>query len=185
MAERKTSKQIVTFPEKDEAGNPHPNAGKPTGQIVFTFSDNSTETFDVTKVGEDIKFRAMLHGFSQKIGDSYAGAAATEDPLAYAKSAVRDTIAQLYRGEWRVAASGGGGPRVSDLATAIAQVTGESLEECVEFVGAMTDEEKKVWRKKPKIAAALAQMAAERAAAKAAALAAEAANAADADVALK
>jgi hypothetical protein len=155
MAERKTSKTINVIPEGQE------NAGAPSGTITFTFSDDTTETFDVSKVPDNIRFRLALHGAAQKIGDSYAGASADENPLAYAKDAVKSTIAQLYAGDWRVG-GGGGGPRVNELAMAISRAGGETLEECVEFVGAMSDDEKKAWRKKPKVALALAQIAAEK-----------------------
>ncbi len=155
MAERKTSKEILVHPEG------HAEAGKPTGEIKFTFSDETSEVFNLTSVKDDIRVRLALHGAAQKIGDSYAGAAATDDPLAYAKQAVKDTIAQLYAGDWRVS-GGGGGPRVNELAIAISRAGGEPLEECIEFVGAMTDEDKKAWRKKPKVALALAQIAAEK-----------------------
>jgi len=155
MAERKTSKEILMHPEG------HEKAGQPTGEIKFTFSDDTSETFNMSEVKPDMAVRLALHGAAQKIGDSYAGAAATEDPLAYAKQSVKETIAQLYAGDWRVS-GGGGGPRVNELAIAISRAGGEPLEECIEFVGAMTDEDKKVWRKKPKVALALAQIAAEK-----------------------
>jgi hypothetical protein len=164
MAERKTSKVVNVAPDTivvDGKDVPNPEAGKLLGTITFTFSDDTTETFEIGKVPEAIRDRLALHGAGQKIGDSYAGAAATDDPLAYAKEAVKDTIAQLYRGDWRVT-GGGGGPRVNELAMAISRAGGETLEECIEFVGAMTDEDKKVWRKKPKVALALAQIAAEK-----------------------
>lgn len=170
MAEKKISKEIQVYPadHADEALR-----GQPTGLIVWTFPDETKETFDLTKVNDGIKVRLSLHGASQKVGDSYAGAAQSGvDPIEYAKQAVKDTIAQLYAGDWR-AASAVGGPRVNDLAVALSRVTGEPLEGdegTIALVAAMTDEDKKVYRKKPKIAAALALIAAERAAAKAAEL---------------
>lgn len=170
MAEKKTSKEVVLHPEKLEDGSPNPNAGQPTGLILFTFSDDSTETFDLGKSNDAMKYRLALHGAGQKIGDSYAGAASDENPLEFAKTAVRETIAQIYAGTWRVG-GGGGGPRINELAQAMARATGETLEAMVEFVGAMTDEEKKVYRKKPKVAAKLAEIAAEKAIARAAELA--------------
>jgi hypothetical protein len=160
MAERKTTKEIVT----DADGNP-------TGSIVWKFSDESTITFDMSKVPDAIKSRLALHGASQKVGDSYAGAAGSSDPLAYAKKAVEETIAQLYAGDWRATVAAG--PRVNDLAVAISRATGEPLEGdggTIELVAAMSDEDKKVWRGKTKIKLALAQIVNERNAAKIAAL---------------
>jgi hypothetical protein len=163
MAERKTTKEIVLN-----------EAGDPTGVIKWTFSDGSTEEFNTTNVNDAIKARLAIHGASQKIGDSYAGAASSPDPLAYAKAAVKETIAQLYAGEWRATVAVG--PKVNDLAVAISRATGESLDDSVELVGAMTDEDKKVWRGKAKIKLELAKLVQERNAAKIAKLAEAAAK---------
>ncbi len=175
--------------------------GGPTGRIIFYFDDHrdakaatdkepevtanpSFEVFEVSKVGDAVRERLALHGASQKIGDSYASAGAEADPLAAAKLAVKETIAQLYAGTWRVNA--GGGPRVNDLAVALARVTGQPLEGedgTIADVATMSDEDKKVLRAKPKIKAALAQIAAEKAIerAKKAQEAAEAADKAEAE----
>lgn len=166
MAERKTSKVVDVAPEKvviDGKEVPNPEAGKLLGTITFTFSDDTKEVFEMSKVNETIRERLAFHGAGQKIGDSYAGAAAADDPLAYAKESVKDTIAQLYAGTWRANAGGGGGPRVNELAAAIARASGESIEDATEMVAAMSDEDKKVWRKKAKVALALAAIAAEKA----------------------
>lgn len=170
--------------------------GSPTGKVTFYFDDHvaagtegktpfdSFEVFDLSLVpganGLDpasMAGRLAIHGASQKIGDSYAGAAKEADPVAFAKEAVKGTIKQIYDGEWRVNA--GGGPRVNDLAKAIAAVTGQPLEGedgTVALVAAMSDDDKKAFRKKPKIAAALAKLAAEKAAERAAKLAEAAAK---------
>jgi hypothetical protein len=144
-------------------------AGLPTGIIKFLFEDTTEQTVDLNSLTDEMKFRLMVHGASQKIGDSYAGAKSESDPVAFAKTAVSETIDQIVKGLWRVTASGG--PRVTDLATVFAKVNGFSIEEAVEFVGGLTDEDVKALRKKPKIAAGLATLAAERAVAKAAAAA--------------
>ena len=69
--------------------------------VVFTMEAPEGEvgekfTFDLSKVSPDNVIRLALHGASQKIGDSYAGAKDSgEDPVAYAKAAIADTIKQL------------------------------------------------------------------------------------------
>lgn len=146
--------------------------------IVFKFDDGTEETFDSSRVNDDIKARAMMHGFSQKIGDSYAGAASAENPLAYAKQAVRETIATLYANEWK-APRGEGGPRVTDLAVAVSRVTGKSIEDVVALIEGLSDEDKKALRAKPKVKAALAAISQEKATARAAKLAAAAAEEGD------
>lgn len=180
MAERKTTKEILVYPEG------HENAGQPTGEVKFKFSDDSVETFTLANVSDAMIRRLALHGASQKIGDSYADAASETDPLAFAKESVKETIAQLYAKDkggldtWRV--GGGGGARTNDLAVATARATGQTLEDSIELVDAMSDDDKKAWRKKPKIASALAAIAAEKAIAKAKKLA-EAAEKEDKDAA--
>lgn len=131
--------------------------------LKFLFEDNSETAVDFEKIPDDIKLRAMFHGFSQKIGDSYAGAAkAEEGALAFSKKSVAETLAQLYAGEWRATAEGG--PKApSDLAIALSRITGKTPEEAQKFVESLDDEQKKVYRKKAKVAAHLASIAAEKA----------------------
>lgn len=141
--------------------------GAPTGVIAFKFEDGTEQTIDVNSLSEEVKFRLMVHGASQKIGDSYAGAKSEPKPVEFAKTSVMETIKQLVDGLWRVTSPGG--PRVTDLATAYAQVMGETLEAAVELVGTLNEEEVKALRAKPRIKAALLSIAATRAAEKAAA----------------
>ena len=136
--------------------------------ITFTFDDGTTEIFDVTKVPAGTVHDLTMHGASQKVGDSYAGAADSNDPLAYAKAAVKETIAQLYNGDWRATVSR---PKQTDLAIALSRLTGKTPEEAQAFVDTLDDDAKKAWRAKAKVKATLAVIAAERAAEKAAKLA--------------
>jgi hypothetical protein len=166
--------------------------GKPTGKVIFYHDDHvvakpatdkepavagvdSFDVFELAKVSggdtvdpNSIAGRLALHGASQKVGDSYAGAATQSKELGisaleYAKQAVRETIAQLYAGTWRVNA--GGGPRVNELAVAIARATGEPLdgdEGTIALVAAMDEATVKAWKKKPKVALELSKIAAEK-----------------------
>lgn len=134
------------------------------GTVTFKFNDGTEATFDLSKVGDATRHQLALHGASQKIGDSYAGAGDEEiaDPLAYAKERVADTIAQLYAGEWRTASAGTGGI----LAEAMAAVSGKTREECAALLAEMSDDDKKELRKKKKIAAALGRIKLQRDAAR-------------------
>lgn len=154
----------------------------PTGLITFTFDDKTTIDFDVNKVNDAVKARLALHGASQKIGDSYAGAGADTNPLAYAKAAVEATIKDLYAGNWRAASAAG--PRGSDLATAFSRATGKPIEACIAFVNGLDDDAKKALRGKAKIKIELAKIGAEKAAAKLAKLQTAEAPAEGADEAL-
>lgn len=139
------------------------------GTVTFDFENGKSAAFDLSKVSPEIMRRLALHGASQKVGDSYAGAGESADPAAYAEQAVAETIAQLYAGDWRVTAAGG--PRVSDLATAIARLSGQSVEAVTEQLAKASDEQKKELRKHPQVAATLAAIKAENAAKRAAKLA--------------
>ena len=152
----------------------HENAGAITGVVRFTFEDESVQEVDVFALPEAIQKHLAVHGASQKIGDSYAGAKAEENPLAFAKESVKGVIDQLVAGIWRAAREGGGGPRVSDLTAAWARVSGDSVEASAEFIGSLSADDAKALRKKPKVAAALAAIAAEKAVARAAKLAEDA-----------
>lgn len=146
------------------------------GTVTFGFEDDTVQVFDLSKA-QDLIAHLALHGASQKIGDSYAGAGKEVDPVAYAKEAVRETIAQLYAGTWRVT-GGGGGKQHSLLILAVAEVSGLSVEEAAAKVEALSDDDRKKTARLPKIAAVVARMKAERAIAaaeKAAKVAAEAA----------
>ncbi len=151
MAEKKITKRVETN-----------EAGEVTGRVVFNFGEGREQIFDIGSVSDAIRQRLALHGASQKIGDSYAGANKADDPIEYAEKAVQETIEQLYAGDWRV--SGGvGGPKFSDLAIAISRATGNTVEDSHEFVESMSDEDKKIWRNKGKVKVALIQLRAERA----------------------
>jgi hypothetical protein len=140
---------------------PDPEAGS----VTFKFEDGTEAVFDSARVSDDIRAQLMLHGASQKIGDSYAGAGddGIADPLGYAKDRVRDTIERLYAGDWRTATVGTGGI----LAEAMAKVSGKTRDECSAILAEMSDDEKKDLRKKKKIAAALARIKLARDAARA------------------
>lgn len=137
------------------------------GTIVFTFEDNTIETFDLSKA-KDAR-RLAIHGASQKVGDSYAGAGEADDPVAYAKAAVKETIQQLYDGIWRANAGGDRGP--NQIVRAIAEATGQTVEAVAELYEAANEDEKKALAKKPRVAALLAKWRAESAAKRAAKLA--------------
>ena len=134
--------------------------------VSFKFEDETVQTVEVSKLDPAMVVRLVLHGISQKCGDSYAGANKEPNPLAFAKASVAEVIKQLFANEWRAPRSGDGGPRVSDLALAVARVTGKTIEEIVGLLDVMEDEEKKVLRAKPKVALALNTIKAEKLAAK-------------------
>lgn len=153
MADRKVSKTV-----DDEKGT-----------ITFEFASGETEVVDVTKFKSEIQKQLMLHGASQKLGDSYSGEDADKCHTIFG-----GVLKNLTDGNWSARAGGGGSPRISQLAEALSRaVPGESVESCVEKLSAMDDETKKEVRAHPQVQAALAEIKLEKATAEAAKLKAE------------
>lgn len=135
--------------------------------VTFSFEDGTDVVVKLDDMPEDIKEKLALHGISQKLGDSYAGAkAATEgtdiDPNDWAKQQVEQGKAQLESGDWTVR-TGAGSPGITDLARALAEVGGVTEERAAEIVKESDKEEKKQLRAHPDIAAVLTRLKAERA----------------------
>lgn len=92
---------------------------------------------DTIKSLPAIVIRLVTHAISQKVGDSYAGAAEAENPLQYVRDSIAETIGQLVKGEWRVTSAGGG--KVSLLVRALARATGQTIEKAQEVVDLYSD----------------------------------------------
>lgn len=137
MADRKVSKTI-----DDEKGT-----------ITFEFATGENEIVDVSKLPAEIQRQLMLHGASQKLGDSYSGEDADKCHAIF--SGVRKN---LEDGNWSARAGGGGSPRISQLAEALAKAANETVEACVAKLSEMDDESKKAVRAHPAVQAALAEI---------------------------
>lgn len=141
-----------------------PLTGQPDAEpaVTIRFPDDTEETLKlseakgmtsefVTQLVESVPVavRSIIHGWSQKVGDSYAGAAKAEaggeTPLAFAKRRVAEVMTQIRNGEWRVTTEGG--PRVTELAKGLARATGNTVEEAVQALAdkqaELDNEEKK------------------------------------------
>ena len=108
--------------------------------VIFKAGDEVLAAVLLKDLPEDMVTRLAVHGLAQKIGDSYAGAGEESDPLAAARTWIKETVDQVRKGEWRVAAVGGG-PRASLLAKALARATGQSLEDSVAVIDLLPDED--------------------------------------------
>lgn len=102
-----------------------PNTVNAAGETV----DGEKYLLLLSELSPEIVTRLAVHGLSQKVGDSFAGAADEPDPVAYAIARIKDTWEQLKRGEWRV--TGTGGPRATLLGRALARVSGHTIEEAM------------------------------------------------------
>lgn len=136
--------------------------------VTFEFATGEVVEVSPKDFSGDIQKQLMLHGLSQKLGDSYSGEDADK-----CHSIFTGVLANLTDGNWSARAGGGGSPRISQLAEALARETGETVEKCVETLAAMDDDKKKAVRQHPAIQVQLSQIKLEKAAADAEKLKAE------------
>ena len=137
-----------------------------------------TVGLNVSDVPEELRNVAMLHGLSQKVGDSYSGT-----DWADIADTAQDMVERITSGIWNREGEKGG-PRITQLFTAVCDVLaeaagGEITEEQRENVrnALKDDDQRKAMAANPKVAARLAVIRAEAAAEKAAKLAEAAENA--------
>lgn len=133
-----------------------------TGLVSFTFGNGVTLEVDSNTLSTEMQKQLMLHGISQKVGDSYAGAKGDYDK---AVEAAKGVIDQLTQGVWRAGrGEGEARPRLGELAAAIARIKGVDYDKAMAAVEKATDEQRKAWRGNVKVKATIAQIRAEAAA---------------------
>ena len=164
---------------------PKKNPDFEANTIGFTFGEAGSVAVAIADLPTDIVAKLALHGLSQKLGDSYAGAKSTcaetgADPDEWAKAQVEAVFAQLVEGNWTTRTPGS--RTATDLATALSEVTGAPLEECIARLDDADKDEKKGLRNHAKIKVILERIKKERAEKKAEKLAAAAAEASDDDL---
>lgn len=125
-------------------------------QIDFTSGDSIKATLD--EFSEEIVKQLAIHGLKQKLGDSYASCDVEE-----AFDKCKGVYETLLSGDWSARTGGGGGPRVTQLAQALAEAAGVSLEEATAKIEEMDDERKKKVRNHPAVKVVLNRYALERA----------------------
>ncbi len=138
--------------------------------VTFNFGDGiESVVFDLTDMTDEMLIQLALHGASQKIGDSYASAKAqtdgTEiDPAEWSRGQAAGVVAQLLASDWTVRVAGTSA--VTDLAQALSEAVGCSIEDAVARLGDADADDKKALRKHPDVAAVLARIKSERATAR-------------------
>jgi hypothetical protein len=116
------------------------NATEPAG-VEFVGPAGSIVKVLLSELSPEMRDRLAVHGLAQKIGDSYAGASEEPDPLASSIAWIGETATQVRANDWRVSSVGGGGPRASLLAKALARATGNSLEDSIAVIDLLGDED--------------------------------------------
>lgn len=155
------------------------------GVATLTYGDDTQLVAELSALSQDIINRLALHGLGQKLVDSYASAKKAvesgeyESEIEYAKECSQEVWSNLTGGIWSAKRSGSGGPRSSQLAQAIAEVTGQDLQEVINKLATLDEEVKKAYAKKPKVQIALLRIRAAAEAAKLAKLEAVAEEAGD------
>ena len=139
MAERKVSKEVT------ETG------------VNFEFFDGTAMSANLDALTPEMVNKLAIHGLSQKIGDSYSG-----EDAANCQTIAEATFKSLVDGNWS-SRSGGGGPRISQLAEALARATGQEIQDCVAKIAEMDDDTKKDLKAHPQIKAIIAEIKLEKA----------------------
>jgi hypothetical protein len=131
-----------------------------TGEFEIAFGNGQSVKCMVYELPAEIQKLLMLHGASQKIGDSYAGVKKNYDE---AIKNANDVIEQLKAGSWKSLGGDEARPRLGELAEAISRIKGTDLEKTKLAVEKATDEQRKTWRTNNKVKAVIAQLRAEKA----------------------
>ena len=135
-----------------------------TSVLTIQFTSGDQIVADINALSPEIIHQLALHGLSQKLGDSYSG----EQDIEVAKAKANTVLERLVAGDWKAARAASAAGKITDLAKALAEVTGQEIAACVEKLSDLAKADRGKFRKHPKIAAKLAQYQAERALEKAA-----------------
>lgn len=134
------------------------------GGVRFEFADGSEMVAKLRDLPQEIVDRLAIHGLSQKIGDSYAGANDKGWSVADCRDQALNVLNNLIDGVFNA----GGGSTGGILAEAVAALTGKDLDEVREVIRAMSEDQVKALRKRVDVKAEVARIQAERAQARAA-----------------
>jgi len=127
--------------------------------IVFTFEGQEPLVVETGDFSPEICQQAMVHGFAQKLADSYAGSATVTEAL----GKFTDVLGVLMQGQWNGGRSSNGGIWVEALARAAEVSLDEAQAKWIE----MDEEKQKAVKGSPAVKLAKAQIELERATAKA------------------
>lgn len=177
MTETTTTKRATKAEKKflHADGTLHAHASPDAVALVIKFANGQDLTIDPSSFNATVAKCFLLHGMSQKLGDSYAGAETAE--AAYDKAANLAEAMSGENGQW-LQKGEAAGPRVSILAEAVMRAKPEkypTVESAVAMLQPKTKEERAAIAAIPAVEAASAAIRAERAV-KAAQKAAEAAG---------
>ena len=182
MSERKS---IATKTLVDNANNDVKRATDAAGvRITFDGYTEGTVAVMLSDLPQEIVTALAVHGLSQKLGDSYAGAKKAaengSDPAVWAAEQAATVAENLAAGIFVAVREGDGEGRVSLLIQAleaVANANGQTLDIAATKAVLRDDANRKAVRAIPAVAAELRRLEAERAQERAAAAATRAASA--------
>lgn len=126
--------------------------------VRFVLGNGQEVVADLSTMPEDIRQRLMIHGLSQKVGDSTSGMS-KDRRFGDALVALQETIETLVSGQWSAGREGGS----SDLVEALALVKKLPVEDVRVAVKRMDEATLKAVKSHPAVKAAIAKMVAARA----------------------
>ena len=131
------------------------------GTVEFQFvGDAGTLVCDPAQLSEEMKTQLILHGIKQKVGDAYSGVKGDVEEAVKLAQAAWDN---LLAGRFSAARESSGTAGATELAKALAEVTGKDLALVISRLEEMTKEERKELRENKRIALVLARYKRERA----------------------
>lgn len=138
------------------------DAGEAIG-VAFEFTNGNMHEFEIAELPEAMITRLAIHGWAQKGGDSYAGAAQKGMSVDECEAGVLALWAALKSGQFGTSRTAGG--KLLEAFIRWAVDTGRTADEAKTAFADLTDDQKKELRKAAPIKAKLADIEAERAAA--------------------
>ncbi len=123
--------------------------------VHFGFVDGEELHIGLGDLSDEIIHKLAIHGLSQKVGDSYAGAESIEEARGLASAVIKN----LKAGLWGAKVQRGG-----KIIEALSRATGQDFETCLAKWQGMDKDEQAALRKHPQVKKALAEIEAERAA---------------------
>lgn len=130
-------------------------------QCVLTFGNGQVRNLVYADVPEHIRHQAMILGFTNKLRDTNANFSKAGDYTGGLAN-LEATIQSLKDGEWSRQGGGVAGQQMKDLARAIGEIKGVSVERAMEAVEKADKDKRAAWAKSPAIALLIAKYVQER-----------------------
>ena len=126
--------------------------------LIVKWGNGTSDTFGFEDLTADIRAKAMVHGFTQKLMDAHAGGVKKYGNVAGCRAATLEVWQNLVNGEWDGSRETGG-----YVVEALAEIKGISVDEAREIWDGLDEESQKAVRADGKVVAWKARRDLERA----------------------